>query len=112
MCHRPAKPGVPVQPESAVHCVDHAIATVRELPPWRRPADVGLAHAACCYWQPINPSIVAGASGETLPANIAQVSGYDAGCVARADHPDAVAATMSIVTPGEVVKLRRVLSAV
>ncbi len=61
-----------------------------------RPAEVGLAHATCVlYWQPISPSIVAGASGETLPAKIAQVSGNEAGC-RRARGPTGRCAAMNV----------------
>lgn len=31
--HSPTQPDVTMQPESAVHCVDHAVAALRELHP-------------------------------------------------------------------------------
>jgi CTP:molybdopterin cytidylyltransferase MocA len=96
--HRAAVPHVTVQPESAVHRVGHSIPAKHELfPGMRRWTN----HSNPAYWQPMSPSIVAGARGVTAPPKIAHVSGYEDGCVARADHPEAVAVTISTVTPGD-----------
>lgn len=109
--HRAPKPHVAVQPEPAVHCVQHSLATRAELLPfqeqcggifrwWRRNA----RRVAPPHWQPTTPSAVAGGGGEdTKPENIAQTSGKDCGCVARADQPPLVASMIVTTTPLEVV---------
>ena len=72
--HGASHPLMTMQPETAGHRVRHAVATLFEFSPRRR--------ACACfsvrddpYWQPMSPSTVAGATGDTLPMNIAHVSG-------------------------------------
>lgn len=102
-----AEPEVAVQPEAAAHRVDHPLTSVVELLPaqeqrrgilrrrdlrTRRVRRVG-------HWQATTPSEVAGAGAATNPEYIAQVRGYDIGCVAMADHPPTVAVTIWSCVP-------------
>lgn len=101
------EPEMPVQPESAAHRVDHAIATTRELAPFEeegrgvaRRGDAGWRGlSAVAHWQAMTPSAVAGAWGAIVPEKIAHVSGYDCGCVAVAAQPPAVAPVIVRLTP-------------
>lgn len=112
------EPQVPVEPESAAHRVDHALAPITELLPvehqrrgvLRRRDLRARRHRRPAHWQVTTPSMVAGAAGAMFPENSAHVSGYDRGCVAMADHPPTVASTIVISTPGELENRSAVVS--
>lgn len=107
VCHGMPAPRVTMKPKTALHRIHHTVTPPRELCPLDRWRSGGRHH-----WQLITPSVVAGGTAGTLPANSAQVSGKEAGCVALADHPDAVASTMESTTPGEVRYASRLVSVV
>lgn len=77
-----AEPKVPVQPEAAVHRVDHAGAAIAELEPveCERLRVPGRRYCArligrVAHWQETTPSMVAGGVGAMLPEKSAQVNG-------------------------------------
>ena len=66
--HRAATPAVAVQPQAAVHGVNHSIASFRKFGEPLAGGNVRHSGAGGCgYWQLICPSCVAGATGEMLP---------------------------------------------
>lgn len=107
VCHGMPAPRVTMKPKTSLHRMHHTVTPPGELGPLDRSRFCGRHH-----WQLITPSVVAGGTAVTLPANSAQVSGNEAGCVALADHPDAVASTMERTTPGEVRYASRLVSVV
>ncbi len=119
MGESPTEPEVAMQPEAAVHGVDHAVTTAGELLPlqqergrvarWRDRREGGRV-ARAAHWQATTPSSVAGAGGAIVPLNIAQVSGYDIGCVVIADQPPEVAPMMVSCVPLLVWKLSAMVS--
>ena len=96
--HRMAHPGMAMEPETAGHRMRHAVTAPFELAPDQRPCVCFVTRA---YWQPITPSTVAGATAATLPMKMAHVSGYEAGWVAIAPHPELVAVVTVSTTPGD-----------
>lgn len=102
-----AEPEMAVQPQTAAHRVDHPLATGPALDPpelqcgevLRRRDPDGQRIRRVTHSQATTPSEVAGAGAVMLPLNIAQVSGYDIGCVATAAHPPAVAPVISNRVP-------------
>lgn len=102
-----AEPEMAVKPQTAAHRVDHPFATSPELGPFELQRDEVLRRrdpngqwiSGGTHWQPTTPSEVAGTGAVMLPLYIAQVSGYDIGCVATAAHPPAVAPTISSLVP-------------
>ena len=115
-----AQPEVPMEPKASAHGVNHPVAPLAELDPfelqscdvpqWRNRRKPRIATAG--HRQVMTPSAVAGAAGAMLPLNIAQVSGYESGCVAIADHPPTVAPMIVNCTPLVVLKLSNVVSVV
>lgn len=110
--HRAAHPDVAVQPEAAVHRVNHAVATLRKLHPLgeqrgriaRRRDGRNPERLRVRQRQATTPSGSPGNGGEaTKPEYTVHVSGYDCGCVARADHPPVVAEMIVNTTPCDVV---------
>jgi len=85
---RAALPSVSVQPEPAIHCVDHPLAAFVEFSKLRSLARGTSGHP---YWQVTTPATVAGATAAAVPMKRAQKCGYDSGCVAVADQPTLVA---------------------
>ena len=64
MRHGPPHPHVTMQPEATIHGVQHAILAPLEFLPRRHVRPPRLRQH---YWQPINPSTVAGVAAGTLP---------------------------------------------
>lgn len=116
--HRAPEPHVPMQPEAAVHGVDHPDAPIGKLTPFEaqgvgvpRQRDAWrVRRASSAHWQVTRPSALAGGTAATLPEKYAQVSGNDCGWVALADHPPRVAFTMVRTTPADAVNLRFIVS--
>lgn len=112
MRHQAAQPDVPVQPEAAIHCIDHSLSALREFLPFghqrcrilRRRERRHERPTRARQWQLTTPSGSPGYGGElTTPEYTAHVSGNDCGCVALADQPPFVAATMVRTTPLDIV---------
>ncbi len=105
--HAPTEPDMSMQPEAAAHRVDHAGATLPELLPFEEERSGVLRwrnrtrRCRVVHWQATTPSDVAGGGGAIVPEKSAQVSGYDCGCVAIADHPPLVAPVIVSTTPRE-----------
>ena len=101
------EPEVAMEPETTTHGVDHPRPAIGELLPVEKECARVLRgldrrtrqRSRITHWQATTPSEIAGAIGAMLPLNIAQVRGYERGCVADADHPPAVAPTIDSCVP-------------
>ncbi len=112
--HCSALPDVAMEPQAAVHRVNHPLAPKRELTIGTiveravtidRIATHPRAAAIVDQLQVIRPSSVDGATAAAVPKYTVHFSAPSAACVAEADQPPAVASGTEIVTPEEVRKL-------
>lgn len=93
--HRTPLPDVTVQPEAAVHGVDHPFTSRAEFA-------VHLAGIIPAHLQATSPLTVAGDTGAAAPMKIEQRCGYDSGLFDVADQPTFVASLMVTTFPCDV----------
>src|SRR5262249_36922050 len=94
MRHAASLPQMAVQPQTAIHGVDHSISPLFKFSKLR-----SIQGETSVYWQATTPAAVAGATAVAVPMNIAQKCGHESGFVTVAAQPVGVAWTIEIASP-------------